>query len=189
MPAQNTTTNDRQNPGDVKRLYERYRHQLRQFFVLRGQAEQADDLMQQMFLELTRRPPPAQLRDPQAYLFQVAWNALHALGRRERREPPEVSVSDARSLDEQTRRFDVLRIEDDSTTLLAQESVTRILRQLPHAVRVAILRRYRDGRTYREIAAELACTTHTVKKYISRGLLHFRSQLTESDTSRRGAHG
>jgi RNA polymerase sigma factor (sigma-70 family) len=187
MP-QNTSLNTRQSPQDVKGLYERYRDALRQFFAYRGQARQADDLMQQMFLELTRCPPPAQLRDAQRYLFQVAWNTLNALGRRERKVPTEISVSDARALEEQTRRFGMLRIEDDTTTLIAQESLSKGLRKLPRAVQVAILRQFRDGWTYRQIATELGCTTHAVKKYISRGLLHFRTQLAMSDSSQGGTH-
>jgi RNA polymerase sigma factor (sigma-70 family) len=189
MPLQHTSFGARQSHEELQELYERYRRSLREFFVLRGDLQQADDLTQQMFLDLTRRPPPAQLRDAQGYLFRVAWNALRALHRRERSKPGGISISDPESLEEQTRRFGGLRIEDDATTLIAQESFTKILQQLPRVIQVSVLRHFRDGWTYRQISEELRCTTHAVKKYISRGLLHFRAQLAQSDTSKDGRHG
>src|SRR6185312_6338217 len=108
----------RQRSEVVGELYERYRFALRQFFVSRGRAGEADDLVQQIFLELTRTPPPMDLRDAESYLFGVAWNRLRDLRRRERREPAEVQVSDDLLLDEENRRFGALCIEDDLTTLI-----------------------------------------------------------------------
>jgi len=157
-----------QEPAPLEELYIRYRAQLKHFFVLRGRRQDAEDLMQEIFFDLVRRPPPAELRDARRYLYQVAWNTLKDKNRRERREPPQVSASDAPN---------ALWIEDDTTALFAPQTLIRTLRGLPRVVQIAVLRNYRDERSYREIAEELGCTTHAVKKYISRALNQFRKQV------------
>jgi len=176
MPAHRPSTGD-SDRNAIERLYERYRAALRQFFMLQGRRQEADDLTQGMFLELVRSPPPQDLQDAQGYLFKVAWNALHALSRRERTDPMHSTTATLTS--RSSNPLNTLWLEDDSSALLAQETFSRILSQLPRAVQVAVLRHYRDGRSYRQIADELGCTAHTVKKYISRALHDFRAQLTE----------
>lgn len=162
----------------VRDLYARYRRELREFFVRRGRTQEADDLLQVMFLDLLKRPPPRELRNAQAYLFGVAWTTLHDLNRHTFRQPPTVSINDMPSADTEGSRSLGLWQEDNSTSLVAQAQLNRALSKLPAACQVAVLRQYRDGWTYQQIAEELGVTVHAVKKYISKSLRHFAEHFS-----------
>lgn len=172
---------DQEHPGSdvsvVRDLYARYRKELREFFVRRGRPQEADDLLQVMFLDLLKRPPPQELRNAQAYLFGVAWTTLHDLNRHMFREPPTVSINDMPSGDMEGSRSGLWQ-EDNSTSLVAQAQLNRALSKLPPACQVAVLRQYRDGWTYQQTAQELNVTVHAVKKYISKSLRHFAEHFS-----------
>jgi RNA polymerase sigma factor (sigma-70 family) len=171
----------RSDVGVVRDLYARYRKELRDFFVRRGRPQEADDLLQVMFLDLVRRPPPKELRNAQAYLFSVAWTTLHDMNRRDHREPPTVPISDMPGSDTEGSRSLGLWQEDNSTSLVAQAQLNRALSKLPAACQVAVIRQYRDGWTYQQIAQELNVTVHAVKKYISKSLRHFAEHFSGED--------
>jgi RNA polymerase sigma-70 factor (ECF subfamily) len=176
-----TSPHDQEQPGSdvdvVRDLYARYRKELRAFFTRRGRRQEADDLLQVMFLDLLKRPPPAELRNAQAYLFSVAWTTLYDLNRYEHRIPPTVSTDEMSGGDSEGGRVLGLWQEDNSTSLIAQAQLERELNTLPPACQVAVLRQYRDGWTYQQIAKELNVTVHAVKKYISKSLRHFSDEL------------
>lgn len=156
----------------VDELYTRYRQRLRQFFARRARQADADDLVQQVFVDLVRSPPPAVLQDPLGYLFKIAWNTLYDLQRQEMRRP---QYQSGLSLEEGPN---ALWMEDDTRRLVAQDELNRVLSGLPPDTQVAMVRQFRDGWTYSQIGEELGCTVHTVKKYISHGIFHFREYFS-----------
>jgi RNA polymerase sigma-19 factor, ECF subfamily len=161
----------------VKELYVQYRVALKRFVAAHESREDPEDVLQEIFLDLVRRPPPEHLQNALAYLFGVARRTLVDMYRRRRREPQRVSIEDVPNPGP-------LWLEDDAPGLFVQESMNRALRELPRAVQVAILRQHRDGWTYTKIAEELGCTTHAVKKYISRGIRHFRDHFAGAAADR-----
>ncbi len=165
----------------VTELYARYRKELREFFARRGRPQEADDLLQVMFLDLLRRLPPQGLRNAQAYLFRVAWTTLHDLSRHAFREPPTVSINDMPGGDAEGSRSLGLWQEDDSNSLIVQVQLERALSKLPAPCQVTVLRQYRDGWTYHQIAEELNVTVHAVKKHISKSLRHFSKYFNDED--------
>jgi len=46
---------------------------------------------------------------------------------------------------------------------------------------VAVIRQYRDNKSYKDIAVELGVSVHTVKKYVMRALNHFRMHFSARD--------
>ena len=56
-----------------------------------------------------------------------------------------------------------------------------VLARLPRACQFALLRQYRDNRSYKEIAAEMGVSPHAVKKYIGRALNEFRMHFNSKD--------
>lgn len=178
LNAQNPWT----SPGKLKEVYEQFRGQLRRFFEVNARHPQSvDDLMQEMFLQLLKSRPTTELRDVQGYLYQTAWSVVNTAHRRARREPQHVLSCDAENIELHADRSNRLWVEDDTSTTIAQDQVAAALDQLPRLCQAAVLLRYRDGRSYEEIAAQLGCTKHTVKKYIMRALNQCRMQFDAGD--------
>lgn len=137
--------------------------------------------MQTMFLQLMKDRPGEEVRDPPQYLFRAAWNVLHNVNQRARRERNRLVSWDSAEFDANADRSNRLWVEDDTSTALQQAELDRALSQLPRACRVAVLRQYRDNKSYKEIAKELGVSVHAVKKYIMRSLNHFRMHLNAMD--------
>ena len=141
-----------------------------------------DDLIQNLYLSMMNRTARAgasteDVRDPRRYLFRMAWNVLHSENRRRRAELARKVSCDAGDLEMLADRSNLLWVEDDTGYRAQRAELDRALGSLPRACQIAVLRQYRDNKSYKEIAAELGVTTHTVKKYITRALQHFRVQL------------
>jgi RNA polymerase sigma-70 factor (ECF subfamily) len=163
-----TNPNSPQPTPRVDELYIRYRKGLRSFFARRARQADVDDLVQQVFMDLVRIPPPPVLQDPVSYLFQIAWNTLRDLQRHDMRRPQD---RNGLSIDEVPH---ALWMEDDTRSLVVQEELNGVLSTFPRDTQVAIVRQFRDGWTYSQIAEELGCTVHGVKKHMSQGIAHFR---------------
>jgi RNA polymerase sigma factor (sigma-70 family) len=159
----------------LEEAYQRYRTELRQFFAHRSRdPHSVDDLIQTMYVSLKKTRPAGDVRDPRQYLFGMAWHLLHNENRR-------VATARGRSVDCNFDEFDVhadrsnrLWVEDDTALDQQRAELNRVLAQLPPACQLAVLRQYRDNRSYAEIASELNVTTHTVKKYMVKALNHIR---------------
>ena len=164
---------------DLSQAYERYRRELKMFFARHApQAHLVDDLMQIMFVQLIRSRSTEVVRDPKQYLFRTAWNILHNSRRRLRRDRSRTVSSDSTGFDSYAQRSNLLWIEDDTGLAVQQAELNRVLKELPPAWQVAVLRQYRDNRSYQQIADELGISVHTVKKYIMQSLNHFRRHFT-----------
>lgn len=166
----------------LEEAYQRYRTELRRFFVQKSRDVQAgDDLIQSMYLSLKKARPAGDIRDPRQYLFGVAWHLLHDRNRRLERERGQSVACNFDEFDAHADRSNRLWVEDDASSEQQRAELDRVLRQLPVVCQVAVLRQYRDNRSYAEIARELGVTTHTVKKYIVRALNHFRAHFNSCE--------
>ena len=158
----------------IGELYERYRAELQRFFAGQTRNPHAvEDLMQELYKRLLEYHPPAVLRTPQNYLFQVAWNVLNEANTTALQHLP--IRSDSGTLDPlRDEHAGNLWLEDDTKTLDTQEKLDRVFKRLQRTDRVALILQRRDGLSYKAIAERMGVTTHTVKKYIGRALKHFR---------------
>ncbi len=133
-----------------------------------------DDLVQTMYVSLKKTRPVGDVRDPRQYLFGMAWHLLYDENRR-------IDAARGQSVGCNFDEFDIhadrsnrLWVEDDTSLDQQRAELNRVLGQLPPACQLAVLRQYRDNRSYAQIARELNVSTHTVKKYIVRALNHIR---------------
>lgn len=174
MAPQHRSPGPRMTDQGIEELYERYRAELQRFFAGQTRNPHAvEDLMQELYKRLLECHPPAVLRKPQSYLFQVAWNLLNEANATALQHPP--SFSDPGTLDQLPAEYGGnLWFEDGTRTLDTQEKLDRVLRRLPRTDRVALILHKRDGLSYNAIADRMAVSRHTVKKYICRALKHFR---------------
>jgi RNA polymerase sigma-70 factor (ECF subfamily) len=152
--------------GSVEISFRQYRAELRTFFARRARrSANVEDLVQEVYERLLRRKASEPIRDPEAYVFQVARNVLRAANREASREQHQYLSCDPVELE---GRVEGLR------HLWIQEEIERVLNQLPRGCRVALLRQRRDGWTYQQIADELGVSINTVKDYLGKAFNHFR---------------
>jgi RNA polymerase sigma factor (sigma-70 family) len=133
-----------------------------------------DDLIQALYVSIQKTRLTDDIRDPRQYLFRAAWNLLHTENRRILAKRAQVVPCEFEEFDAYADQSNRLWIEDDTLGYVQDDEFNRVLTQLPRACQFAVLRQYRDNRSYKEIAAEMVVTPHAVKKYIRRALNEFR---------------
>lgn len=156
------------DPPDLARAYEQHREELRRFFrssVHHG--EGIDDLVQELYLTLTRFPPREPLRDPSAYLFKVAWHLLQRFNKRARRAP---QTADHETLDKLCRQS----AEDASAELAAEQHLIALLKELPPLHGAVLLLNRRDGMSYSQISERLDISVSQVRRYLGHTLMHLK---------------
>jgi RNA polymerase sigma factor (sigma-70 family) len=161
--------------GSVEISFRQYRAELRIFFARRARrSANVEDLVQEVYERLLRRKASEPIRDPEAYVFQVARNVLRAANREASREQHQYLSCDPVELEGRVEGLRHLWVQEDGGPELAQEEIERVLNQLPRGCRVALLRQRRDGWTYQQIADELGVSINTVKDYLGKAFNHFR---------------
>jgi RNA polymerase sigma-70 factor (ECF subfamily) len=162
--------------GTLGEVYAQHKAELRHFFArqLRS-AQNAEDLVQEIYVQLLRFPPTETLRQPLDYLYKIAWHVVNRANRRTQIEQQQFVSGDSEMLDRLAGRSGRLWAGDISEQLSTEQQLQRILGQLPHACRTAIILLRRDGLSYQEIADEMGVSVHSVKKYIARALTHFKT--------------
>jgi RNA polymerase sigma-70 factor (ECF subfamily) len=140
---------------------------LRFLLARRVPAEEAEDILQDLFLKLEAHPA-GPVAEPRAYLYRMAENLLldrrRSAGRRTGREEAWA-----------TAQLGATRDADDRPTaeqvLIARERlalVANALAALPERTRL-VFRRFRiDGVAQREIAAELGISLSAVEKHLQK---------------------
>jgi RNA polymerase sigma-70 factor (ECF subfamily) len=153
---------------DVEEAFARHRESLRAFFQHRARRKDfADDLTQEVYLELRVRPPLEALRDPALYLYKVAWNVLRRANRAARRDGDTHENAEL-------ERMTTATVDDAAAELTAEEYLMHLLGQLPPMYGAVLVLHLRDGLTYAQIAQRLGVTPRSVKRHMERVLAHLR---------------
>jgi RNA polymerase sigma-70 factor (ECF subfamily) len=167
------------DPAAFSAFYRRYEGPMLAYFLRRtGDPELAADLTAEVFaaaLAACRRYRPG--RAPaSAWLFGIAQHKL-AKSRRygvvEDRARRRLGMSPISLDDEDLERIDALAG--------SQDSVLRLLEDLPPEQRDAVRARVLEDRPYEEIAHQLRCSPAVARKRVSRGLARLRDQLGEEE--------
>jgi RNA polymerase sigma factor (sigma-70 family) len=133
-----------------------------------------EDLYQQFFLRLIRKPLPPDLDNVKSYLYRSITNDVVDLARRQesyhyylKKYSQKIRISiNKRTL---TNAFLETEASDSLFGLLA--------RHLPKRQSQAVTMRYRDDFSLAEIAAEMGVNPRTVSRYISSGLKRLKGVL------------
>jgi RNA polymerase sigma-70 factor (ECF subfamily) len=129
-----------------------------------------EDLAQETYLRLLRARDLSEIRNPQAYLLQVARHVvLEWRGQR-------VSAESFVELGEASLVDDCLP-ELELEARSSQQRLELALQELSPVIRAVLLLRLRDQRPCREIAQQLGLTDRQVKRHLARGYDHLRSRL------------
>src|SRR6185295_1084604 len=121
-----------------------------------------EDLAQETYLRLLRARDLNEIRNPQAYLLQVARHVM--LEWRGQQVPQEsfVELEDTSLIDDCPPE---LELEAEAS----QQRLELALQEVSPVVRAALLLRLRDDRPCQEIAKQLGLTDRQVKRHLARG--------------------
>lgn len=163
-------------PDGMRDLARRFAPALRRFFQRRiTQANEIDDLVQEVFLRLVRRGGVDDVENMEGYVFLTASNIL-----RDRYRQRSFRRSDFdEPLDEnyvQDSAFSPERV------LLGKEVLQRMLsalEELPETTQDAFILCYVEGHTHEEVAEDLGMTARSVRNHVKRALEHLIARRQE----------
>lgn len=138
------------------------------------QRQDADDLLQDVYVRFLQSPQQALVRQPRAYLYRIAANVLAELNLQLKRRPVTYDSEAVENKLEHDSATDAWG-DELGETLHRHRQLERMLLQLPKLYRAVLLLRARDGLSYEEIAGQLSISPQTVKKYLFRALAQFRA--------------
>jgi RNA polymerase sigma factor (sigma-70 family) len=147
---------------------QRWNRSLFQFLRRRVRSSvDVQDLAQETYLRLLRAHDLSEVRNPQAYLLQVA---RHVALEWDDQQPR----SDSMAVLDEDMLVDGQLPELELDALLSQERLEEVLASVSPMMRAVLLLRLRDERSYQEIAAELRITERQVRRYLARGYERLR---------------
>jgi RNA polymerase sigma-70 factor (ECF subfamily) len=145
------------------RLYRRYARMVHGIALARLRAEDADDIVQEVFVRALDRLDT--LRDAHAFGGWLASIAKHLILDLVRRTPPPADPAD-----------EPLAPDNQHEQLEARRAIAAI-RALPDAYRETLMLRLVEGMTGPEIAARTGLTSGSVRVNLHRGLKMLRERL------------
>jgi len=147
---------------------QRWNRSLFQFLRRRVRSSvDVQDLAQETYLRLLRVADLNEVRNPLAYLLQVASHVAMEWCDRQPRSDSMVVLDEDMLVDRQLPELEL-------DARLSQQRLEKALASISPMMRAVVLLRLRDERTYQEIAAELRITDRQVRRYLERGYERLR---------------
>jgi RNA polymerase sigma-70 factor, ECF subfamily len=172
-------------PGAFEELVERYQHRLVAVMMhLVGNAEEAEDLAQEVFLRVYRARKKYRPRSKfSTWLFTIANNlALNSIRSRQRRPVVPLSARESGPLGPRPQEQ---LVHDPGTGPMQKvqkeelaERIRAALDTLNERQRMAVVLNKFEDMNYAEIAEVMGLTTKAVKSLLSRARMNLRSALT-----------
>ena len=147
---------------------QRWNRNLFQFLRRRVRSSvDVQDLAQETYLRLLRARDLSGVRNPLAYLLQVAKHVAREWCDGEPRSDSMVVLDDDMLVDSQLPELEL-------DAQLSERRLEEALASVSPMVRAVLLLRLRDERSYQAIAAELRITERQVERYLARGYERLR---------------
>lgn len=155
----------------IQALYREQAQRLgRLAFLLTGDSEQAQDLVQEAFTRLFSRWRAVKNANAlESYLRRTIVNLAHKTWRKSSNERSYLQRGQSRELD----------VSAGQPDLETREQLRQLLEALPFRQQAAIVLRYYEDLPEQEIAKALGCPLGTVKSSLSRGLQAMKIQLED----------
>ena len=156
------------NPSLLLEWRQRWNQRLVQFLRRRAHSSvDVQDLAQETYLRLLRADDLSQVRNPLAYLLQVANHVALEWRDRQPRTDSMVVLGEEMLVDHQLPELEV-------DARLSQQRLEETLASVSPMMRAVLLLRLRDERSNQEIAAALRITDRQVRRYLARGYERLR---------------
>jgi len=157
----------------------RYRTKVMRYLLRRlsSTSQDADDLVQEVYLQLLRRDSQTEIKNPLAFIYGVAAHVLadhHAGAAHEQKR----FVSEEEAGEAWTEcASDALtdRLED---FVSIQQQIEAALAKLPPMQAAVLVLHKRDGLSYEEVAQKLGLKVETVHKYLTQARLKIRMKVS-----------
>jgi RNA polymerase sigma factor (sigma-70 family) len=159
----------------VERLFAEHRAALQAFFRrrIRGKAD-APDLAQEVYLRLLRVRDQETIRNPVPYLYAVASNLVKEHAVLDARRAAGVNI-------EETSHYEQLQVlpsfDGEVDTAARAARLEEVLGQLRPKCQAAVLLRFAQGLSYREIGERLGVSPQMARKYVLMALDHCRRRM------------
>jgi len=163
-------------PGlSVERIAVQHHRDLMRFLRRRVRAVDAQDLAQDVYCGLLRLGRKEFVRDPMAYVYTVAANAVRA-----HRERLQLQADALKQLADEASLRGYQRSEEHTVDArITGARIRAALAELSPSCRAIVLLHRRDGMTYDEISELLGISTAMVKKRLGAGVRHCHGRLQE----------
>ena len=157
--------------------FEKHYRELHRYLVRRlPRTQDANDLIQEVFLRVLRLPRTELVRTPQAYVYGIASHVVHELRMRLQHERV---TFDSHAVDHLSEQPSELPPDELAERLSTQRQLEQALARLPPTHQAVLLLHKRDGLSREEVAIALGLSAHTVKKYIFQAMAQMRAEWRE----------
>lgn len=165
----------------VSGLASRYGEHVRQFLrrrLGRHRVGDAEDLAQEVFLQLVRSPPTEAINNPEGYLTTAAIHVLSRHRRRSNGSAQELPIDEvlAQTHDQPSQLVVSERSGPEAQVDRAMRMVllNKALQELPATAAAALVLHSMHGLTVPEIAEELGVTKRKARYYLAQAAAHCR---------------
>lgn len=176
----------RRGPGDAwAAALEQFQSGLFGFLIRRMRSRHnAEDLSQEVYLRLLRVDEPGRVRNPLAYMYRVAVNAVQEFRAREESNPVGfdselVSQLGERTLDESASPERLFEQQTD------EYGLQQLIQTLPPMQRTVLLMATCRALPHAHIAKELGISIRTMRNHLYRALATCRQSLLSAAENRR----
>ncbi len=184
IPAKRQQPVDNEKPDEIAEHFEAYGQEILGFLRRRvSSPEQAEDLLQQVFLRVMGRADWKEVRNPEAYLRATARHVLVDFYRTQNSRDKGVVL-------EYQESWHADETWQPDNSALSQEFVNRLAAALdslsPKVQRAFVLSRV-YGHTYKQIGEILSLSPRTVEKHVAKAVARcVESELNASDSREAG---
>lgn len=159
----------------IEALTRAYAYALKRFFQRRAEHPDVDDLVQEVFLRLTRRGALDDIRNLEGYVFQTAANVLRA----RLRQRISHRENDHQAIDENYAEATAFSPE---RVLLGREAIEHLslaVQKLPARTRAVFLLCRVEGLPHADVARRLGVGISTVDKHMAKAMNHLMKWMKE----------
>lgn len=161
-------------PSLVERLFAEQRGALKAFFRRRTRTADAADLSQEVYLRMLRIRDPQAIRDPVLYLFTVANNLVKEQGVLDRRRATDLDIE---AVATQGELCMPPNFEGELDAAQRSARLQAVLKQLGPKCQAAVILRFTQELSYREVASRLGVSPQMARKYVVQALSHCRRRM------------
>ncbi|MGE7205999.1 RNA polymerase sigma factor [Sphingomonas sp. NPDC019816] len=174
-----TASSSQRDPGRVsvlRDLVTSYSRPLTRYFQRRVAVSQdVPDLVQEVFLRLSRMNDPADIRERDSFIFVTAANVLRDRARRDRAGTEQRAVFFEESMEEGSE-FPPDRVLEGKQ---AVDCIRQALAEIPERTRDVFVLRILEGWKMNDVARSLGISTRAAEKHQARALAHITVRLEE----------
>lgn len=173
---------ERLRKGDVEafdQVYQRYAGKLFAFSLKYLKSnEEAEELVQSVFLKVWENQKKLKKEASfKSYLFTIAYNEICNLFRRRKYQQKFIDKAIVEKTEVSGESEDLIDYQ------FVLEQIDQIIAQLPEKQRAVFMKSRLEGKSSKEIAAELGLSPGTVDNYVSESLKFIRNNLKDRHLS------